>query len=245
MSDTKLSKQSHQLALGLDLPDNALLDTYYPGNNKQALAHIKKMAQGLILQTPGDLFLYLWGASGSGRSHLLQGACNLASELNRSAMYLPMTEIIQQQNPDFLKHLEQLDLVCIDDIQIVAKNKIWEEALFHLYNRLRDKGRTYCVIAGSGPYKSLDIELADLQSRLGWGVTYHLHPLSDEEKFNALQLRAKTRGLELPLDVGQFILRRAARNMGELYQILEKLDKASMVAQRRLTIPFIKSLNLF
>lgn len=240
MSDIKLPKLSHQLALGLGLPDNALLETYYPGDNVQALTHIKKIARG-----EGEFFLYVWGNPGSGRSHLLQGACHLASERGRSAMYLPLAQIIHSQTPDILKQLEQLDLVCIDDIQVIAGNLIWEEALFHLYNRLRDGGRTHCVIAGSFPCNSLGIKLPDLRSRLAWGVTYQLHSLRDEDKFNALHLRAKMRGLELPLDVGQFILRRAARNMGELYQLLEKLDEASMAAQRRLTIPFIKSLNLF
>ncbi len=241
MSDRKLPELNRQLALGLGLPDNALLDTYYPGDNVQALTHIKKIARG-----QGDFFLYLWGNPGSGCSHLLQGACHLASEMNRSSMYLPLAQLYQQaQSPDILKHLEQLDLVCLDDIQVIAGNCIWEEALFHLYNRLRDGGRTHCVIAGMHPCKSLGIQLPDLQSRLAWGVTYHLHLLGDEDKFNALHLRAKMRGLDLPLDVGQFILRRAARNMGELYQLLEKLDEASMAAQRRLTIPFVKSLNLF
>lgn len=239
MLDTELSTCSQQLALNLGLPDNALLETYYPGDNTQVLTHIKQAARG-----KGDRFLYLWGPIGSGCSHLLQGACHFASEQGRSAMYLPLAQI-HNRGPALLHSLERLDLVCLDDIQAVAANKLWEEALFHLYNRIREGVRTYCIIASQQTPKNSGIRLADLQSRLAWGVTYQVHPLSDEDKLKALNLRAKMRGLELPLEVGHYILRRAARNMGELYQLLEKLDAASMAAQRRLTIPFIKSLNLF
>lgn len=238
MSDIELFSCS-QLTLELSLPDNALLETYYPGDNIQVLNHIKQAAQG-----KGDFFLYVWGPLGSGCSHLLQGACNIASDYGRSAMYLPLAQV-KNRDPSILNSLEQLDLVCLDDIQVIAGNLAWEEALFHLYNRMRDGGKTHCVIAGQQSPKNSGIQLADLQSRLAWGVTYQLHPLSDEDKFKALHLRAKMRGLELPLDVGQYILRRAARNMGELYHLLEKLDAASMAAQRRLTIPFVKSLHLF
>ena len=239
MSGIELLSFSQQLALGLNLPDNALLETYYPGENGQVLNHIKRMAQGR-----GDPFLYLWGPLGSGCSHLLQGACHFASELGRSAMYLPLAQI-HNREPSLLHSLERLDLICLDDIQVIAGNSVWEEALFHLYNRIRDGARTHCVIAGQQSPKNSGITLADLQSRLAWGVTYQLHSLADEDKLKALHLRAKMRGLDLPFDVGHYILRRAARNMGELYQLLEKLDAASMAAQRRLTIPFIKSLNLF
>lgn len=239
MSELELVFSAHQLTLGLTLPDNALLETYYPGDNTQVLMHIQQVAQG-----HGDFFLYIWGPLGSGCSHLLQGACHLASEQGRSAMYLPLDQV-KTRGPRILHSLEQLDLVCLDDIQAIAGDKEWEQALFHLYNRIRDGAKTHCIIAGHQPPKHCGIQLPDLQSRLAWGVTYQLHALKDEDKFKALHLRAKMRGLTLPLDVGQYILRRAARNMGELYQVLEKLDAASMAAQRRLTIPFVKSLNLF
>lgn len=238
-SSTDSSLPSQQLALGLSLPDNALLETYYPGGNTQVLNHIKQAARGR-----GDRFLYIWGPLGSGCSHLLQGACHFANERGRSAMYLPLAQI-HNRGPALLHSLERLDLVCLDDIQIIAANELWEEALFHLYNRIRESARTYCIIASQQTPKHSGIRLADLQSRLAWGVTYQVYPLEDEDKLKALNLRAKMRGLDLPSEVGHYILRRATRNMGELYQLLEKLDAASMAAQRRLTIPFIKSLNLF
>src|SRR5579871_3602537 len=160
MSDIELISYAQQLTLGLSLPDNALLETYYPGANVQVLNHLKRTAQG-----KGEPFVYIWGPLGSGCSHLLQGACHFASDLGRSAMYLPLAQI-KDSDPSLLHSLERLDLVCLDDIQAIAGNERWEEALFHLYNRIKDGGRTYCVIAAQQSPKNSGIRLADLQSRL-------------------------------------------------------------------------------
>ncbi len=93
---------------------------------------------------------------------------------------------------------------------------------------------------GDVPPAQLRVKLMDLKSRLGWGVVYHLHGLSDEQKLEALRLRAQGRGLELDGSVGRFLLRRCPRDMGQLFLMLEELDQASLAEQRRLTIPFVK-----
>ncbi|HKJ77017.1 MAG TPA: DnaA/Hda family protein, partial [Gammaproteobacteria bacterium] len=82
--------------------------------------------------------------------------------------------------------------------------------------------------------------LPDLVSRLGWGLIFHVRPLSDEQMIDALQLRARQRGLDLPADVARYLLRHYRRDMTSLASLLERLDHASLVAQRRLTIPFVK-----
>ena len=220
-----------QLPLKLALRDDCTLDTFYPGDNQQALTQIKQMAQGR-----GELFVYLWGREGVGRTHLLQGACYSAQR--RGAVYLSFADALQ--SPRVLEGLERLELVCLDDLEKMAGLPLWEEAFFHLYNRLRAVNRRLLVAAACAP-KALPVQLADLQSRLTWGITYQLQPLNDEQLLAALQLRAKERGLVLTQEVGTFLIRRCTRSMPDLYLLLEKLDKASLVAQRRLTIPFIKS----
>jgi DnaA family protein len=185
--------------------------------------------------------LSTWGAPGVGCTHLLQAACNRANQLNLAAMYLPL-EHLYHQSPTLLEGLENLDLICIDDMQCIAGLPQWEEALFHLYNRLRAAPNTCLLVAGTGPVNQLKINLADLSSRLQWGVVYQLHALSDEEIATALQIRAKARGLILTEEVAHYLIRRCPRTMSVLYQHLESLDKASMAAQRRLTIPFIKNI---
>ncbi|MNN71501.1 DnaA regulatory inactivator Hda [compost metagenome] len=111
--------------------------------------------------------------------------------------------------------------------------------MFHLFNRLRDSGRRLLLAASSSP-RELPIKLADLKSRLTLALIFQMRALSDEDKLRALQLRASRRGLQLSDEVGHFILTRGTRSMSALFDLLERLDQASLQAQRKLTIPFLK-----
>ena len=122
----------------------------------------------------------------------------------------------------------------------IAGNKNWERALFDLFNRVRDSGSTLLVAAEKRPAQS-GFDLADLASRLGWGVTYTLKPLDEGDVLQALTCRATARGLELPEETAQFLLRRFPRDLPSLFALFDALDAASLVEQRRLTIPFVKS----
>lgn len=225
---------SKQLPLGIALRDDCTLEGFYPGNNQEVLAMLARM-----VQKQGEQFIYMWGREGVGKSHLLQGACHAAAK-NSSALYIPLKTWLQTHSPQDLSGLERVELICIDDIDLATQSE-WQEALFYLFNRLRALNHRLIVAATVAP-KGLNCTLADLKSRLAWGITYPLHPLDDEALIGALQLRAKQRGLELSHEVGVFLLRRYARAMPQLYALLDHLDKASMAAQRRLTIPFIKSI---
>lgn len=222
-----------QLALPLGLRDDATFDNYFPATNAHCVTALNAASAG-----QGYPYIYLWGQLGAGRSHLLQAACHLAAQKNRTSVYLPLN--MPGLAPQILHDLEHIQLVCIDDIEAIAKNKLWEEALFYLYNRIRDTGQTL-LIAGAHPPQRLGLELPDLVSRLAWGVVFQLQVLSDEDKLAALMMRAKLRGLVLSDEVGQFLLRRCPRNMTQLFSILDTLDAASLQAQRKLTIPFVKS----
>lgn len=155
-------------------------------------------------------------------------------------MYLPLAELAEH-GPQLLDNVEFCDLLCLDDIQAVAGQRHWEEALFHAFNRLRDAGKQLLIAANAAP-RELGVELPDLQSRLSLALVFQLHELSDDDKLRALQLRASRRGLRLPDDVGRFILARSVRSMTVLFDTLEQLDHASLQAQRKLTIPFLKKL---
>jgi len=223
-----------QLPLGVLLRDDATLESYYGGQNAQALASIGAVARGL-----GEQYLYLWGEPGVGCTHLLQGACHEAYAQGRAAFYVPMAVEVHQ-SPQILEGLESLDLVCLDDIQAIAGCPAWEESVFHLFNRIREIGHTNLVIAGQAPPTLLGLGLPDLRSRLGWGVVYRLHPLQENEMLEALKVRAHARGLVLTEEVSQYLMRHYARSMPALYRLLDRLDQASLAAQRKLTIPFIK-----
>lgn len=173
------------------------------------------------------------------KTHLLQAACHLAGAQGQTVAYVPLAQA-GEFPPAMLEGLEQLALVCIDDIQSIAAQPAWETALFHLYNRLRDKGAR-CMIAGNAAPGNLALKLPDLASRLAWGLVLRLTALDDEGLLAALRLRARNRGLDMPEDVAQFLLRRHSRDMPALFALLERLDHASLAAQRRLTIPFVRS----
>jgi len=140
-----------------------------------------------------------------------------------------------------LEGLEQQAVVTVDDVHAIAGQAAWEEALFHLFNRLREAGNRLVVSARGAP-AALNLQLPDLVSRLGWGPVFQLQPLDDDGKRAALQLRARQRGMELPDEVAWYLLRRSPRDMDSLFELLQRLDVASLAAQRRLTIPFVRGL---
>jgi DnaA family protein len=135
--------------------------------------------------------------------------------------------------------LEALDLVCIDDVQLIAGHPQWEEALFDLFNRLRAAGGRL-LISGDQPPSSLSLELPDLTSRLSWGLVLRLRDLTDSDKQALLMHNARQRGMELPADVARYLVNRRERDLRSLLATIERLDTLSLAAQRKLTIPFVR-----
>ena len=149
-----------------------------------------------------------------------------------------MTELIAF-SPDIFEGLESRQLICIDDVHMIAGKAIWEEAFFHAYNRIQDAGGRLIVTANALP-KTLGFILPDVVSRLAWGMVFQLQLLTDAEKLQMLMLRAKQRGMLLSEEVAKFILTHCPRDMSALFAALDQLDKMSLAAQRKLTIPFVK-----
>ena len=218
---------SEQLTLGINLRDDATFDNYFSAENEAVIYNLK------IQNEP---YVFLFGDNGTGKSHLLQAACHEVGKKGLPVVYLPLTE--EGLMPAMLEGLENMSLIALDDIQEVIGNEEWEYALFNLYNRVREKN-VNMIVSSSLPLASLKIKLADLKSRLSWGPAFKLTALSDKDKQKALQQRAKNRGLELADDVVAYLLKRSPRDMNSLFALFEKLDKASMVEKRKLTIPFI------
>jgi DnaA family protein len=228
-----------QLPLTLQWPQHATFTDYLPSSKhadrgRLLLDQLRRQLSG------GESYIYLHGRHGCGRSHLLQAACQHASEHGYAPMYLPLQQLLCYTPNAVFDSLEQQSLVCLDDVQVIAGHDHWEEALFHLFNRLTTTG-TALLIAADRPVRTLPIQLADLASRLSSGASYYIPPLNDEQRLAVLQSRARQRGLQLTDDVAQFIHYRCQRDMATLMTILDHLDTASLRAQRRLTIPFVKA----
>ena len=223
-----------QLPLIFEPRERFTFDSFISGRNRLVVDLARAMAQG-----EGEKQMLVWADRGNGKSHLLQAVCNRASQLGMTVCYLPAGEIIG--GPVYiLDGLEQLDLVCIDDVEAMTQSRAWEEALFDLINRVRDAGKRVLLASGRS-LDSCEISLADLRSRLSWGPVFHLLELGDEDKMKAVQKRADQSGLELADNVASYLLTHYPRDLFDLFERLDHLDKASMAMQRRLTIPFIKS----
>lgn len=198
-----------QLLLDIQPPSAPTLDNFIPGSNAEAL-HSLKMA----LDGANDAhFIYLWGPSGSGKSHLLQACHDLALE-------------------------RSLPLSVVDDA-----NTLDEEAqieLFNYFNQLRASGG---ILITSGNAAPTQMGLRDdLATRLAWGLVYQLHPLTDEEKAQALRTHAKERGMKLPDDVVDYCLRHLRRDLPTLMAVLNALDKWSLTEKKPVTVPLLKKL---
>jgi len=222
-----------QLALNVRLRDDATLDNYLCADAAQALL---KALQGQLEQQ-GEPIIYLYGPAETGKSHLLQAACHLGE--GSPVVYLPLSELVDYPPQDVLQGVESMALVCLDDVQAVLGNEAWEQALFHFYNRAREQNCRLLVSADVAP-RELQLKLADLRSRLSWGIVYQLTALDDIDRKAILSFRAARRGLPLPPEVASYIVDRAPRALSALIDLLDKLDRASLVEQRALSIPFVK-----
>jgi DnaA family protein len=215
-----------QLALGIRLRAEARFASFWPGDNAEVVAALKAATAAP---------LWLWGAQGTGKTHLLQAVCAAAGE---TAAYFPLDRSLALP-PEALAGYERTPILCVDDVDAVAGDLAWERALFRLFNEAADLGSRLIFAAAAAPRQSLWL-LEDWRSRAAACIVYQLRELDDGGRIAALQLRAAQRGLQLPHETAEYLLKRMPRDLHSLFEVLDQLDEASLVAQRRLTIPFIR-----
>lgn len=222
-----------QLPLGLRLPATARFDNFIPGDNHTVLRAVEQLAT-----ESQSTALYLAGGADTGKTHLLQAACRAVEARNLQAAYLPLAELVRY-SPDCLEGLDQFALLALDDIDRCAGIGEWEEALFHLFNRLRESGGRW-LAGGRQTPEGAQLQLADLRTRLGWGGVFVLQPASDDLIAQILTQRARERGLEMSAEIVRYLQVRSTRELTGLLLILDRLDHAALAAQRRFTIPFVR-----
>ncbi len=215
-----------QLPLGVRPRAHAVFASFASGPNSELVA---------ALQGPGRDPLWLWGGSGSGKTHLLQAVCAQAGE---GAAYFPLDRAARLP-PEALGGYARCRVLCIDDAHAVGGDLDWERALFRLFN---EASESHCrlVFAAAAAPRQIGWRLEDWSSRAGACVVYHVRDLDEAGRGEALRLRAKQRGLELPVETLDYLMKRMPRDLRSLFDILDELDEASLVAQRRLTVPFIR-----
>jgi DnaA family protein len=219
------------MPLTLRAPADQRFDTFH---GQPALRDVVRAAA----TGSSDDWLFLEGAAGSGKTHLLLAACAAAGEQGRRAVYLPLAGFAGHL-ADMLPSQEGADLLCLDGLEAIAGRAADEEAIFHFHNRARAGGTTVLYAANTGS-AALGITLPDLETRLGQCTRLTLAPLDEAGRREVLRQRAARRGLELEDAVLDYLMRRVERDLGSLTALLDRLDRASLAAQRRITIPFLK-----
>ncbi|MGI9245873.1 MAG: DnaA regulatory inactivator Hda, partial [Steroidobacteraceae bacterium] len=213
-----------QLPLRVRLRDTARFDSFVSGPNREAVA--------VLQDRLGPRVIWLWGKPGSGKTHLLQAACAAAGERGETAAYF---DAGTAAGPAMLEGCDALDLVCIDGLDALASAAEWNAAIFRLHTLLQD-GHGRLAVASTVPPASVGFTLADLRSRLLAGSVHQLAELDEAGLCRALQLRAASRGLELADEAALYLVHRLPRDARSLFDMLDHLDQASLVAQRRLTV---------
>ncbi|HET9485001.1 MAG TPA: DnaA regulatory inactivator Hda [Xanthomonadales bacterium] len=220
-----------QLPLGLKFPAHQRIEEFVHGDNAAAVGALQRS-----LAQADAPWVFLAGAEGSGKTHLLIAACQL--DPARTAQYLPLA-MLGESAEAALMSLDRFDLVCIDDVQAIAGRRGAEIALFDVYNRARAQGATLVFAARHAPAR-LPLELPDLASRLSSCSQFVLKPLDEEARREVLKARAARRGFELDDPVLDFLFRRYPRDLGAMLELLDRLDRESLAAQRRITVPFLR-----
>jgi DnaA family protein len=221
-----------QLPLGLRFPPDQRLHSY-----RDAPPGLSALLSALAAGERSES-LFLSGASGSGKSHLLLAACAEVSAGGRAVAYLPL-KLFDARAADALAHQGAVQLACVDDVQAIAGDSAAEIALFDLHNRVRDGGGVLLYTADATP-SQLALALPDLRSRLAQCTQFALTVPNETQRRAILFERATARGLEIDDAVMDYLFRRAGRDLGTLTALLDRLDRASLAAQRRITVPFLR-----
>ncbi|MFI9651161.1 DnaA regulatory inactivator Hda [Guyparkeria halopsychrophila] len=222
-----------QIPLALDLVTPTSFEGFIGNENLLLKATLAEQATGA-----GEAQVLIHGPSGAGKSHLAQATCYHAGSMGRPAAYWPLRQL-GGQLAAASEQIEAFALAVIDDVDAVIGQAEGEFMLFDLINRAREAG-VPLLLTASHPPTELPVNLPDLASRLAWGAVMTVHLPGDGEKIELLRARAQARGLEMPHGTAQWMLGHLPRDVGTLLDALGRLDRESMIAKRRLTIPFLR-----
>ena len=223
-----------QTTIAIDRVTQASFDNFHAGDNQEAVTLLRE----LLDNPPAVASCYLWGARGTGKSHLLYAACKAVS----FSTYVPIMDLSLPF--DCLVGLETSRLVCVDDIQAIAHQMDWEKQLLALVENIAAQGNLL-VLTGNCPPDQLDFKLKDLVNRLKGRQVIKLSPATDQTKVNILVERAAARGLVIEESVANYILRHYSREMHAVIRILDRILHASLENRRRITIPFLREMDEF
>jgi DnaA family protein len=225
------AKGVRQLALGVGLNAGRRFNNFVASGNEPIISALQALLRG---QLTGHI--YLSGGAGTGKTHLLQACCAAAADGGGRVAYLPLSERTQLDE-SLLHNLAQARVVCIDDVDQIARDARWERAVFSLYNDADLAGVPMVFAGRNGPGS---VNLADLRSRLSAALRLDLCTPSDAHRAAVLGQRATDLGIELGADVLAYVLARQSRDLGDLVALVESLDRYALAAKRRVTVALVR-----
>ncbi len=222
-----------QLPLPLSFDKRFSLDNYIAPN----AGYLREQLRGLFDAT-GESLIGLCGSADSGKTHLLNACAHYARDCDLSYHLFDAAQLVNA-TADGFNELPADSLVGVDNLDLLAGHRAWEQQFFQLINRVR-AGELRFIFSLSRPPRDIGFRLPDLKSRLMWGLLITLHSPDDGQLEDILKTRASLLGLDLPQDVVNYLLSHFSRKLSDQIQLLHRLDHAAMSQQRRLTIPFIR-----
>jgi len=206
-------------------------DFYINKNNLDLVNNLKDKDAGDII---------ILGKSHSGKTHLLQSLCNYYNEMNKSSFYLPITKAIEYDS-SVLDSINEMDLICIDDIDFLAQNNEWERAIFNLINQSQQTS-SRIIFSSSQPLMDAAFDLQDLLSRLNKLLIYNLINLQNEDINDAIDIIVKHNSINIGKKEIQYILNHTKRDIAHLKELLIEVDGLSLATKKKITIPLIKEI---
>jgi DnaA-homolog protein len=226
---------AEQIPLDFEFRANKTFADYFPAANQEVVSHLQRCIAGT-----GEAQIFLWGHHGQGKSHLLQACCHDMQQQGLRSFYYDLSPANLTDSDVFIG-LDHCDLVCLDNIEHLAGKADWELAFFNFFNRHRDLGQKL-ILSAARPPGEITLCLADLKTRINWGLTLKLQPFSDPDQIAALIFKADKMGFDLSTSAGHFLLTHYHRDLESLWALLDTLDRASLIAKRKLTLPFLKQI---
>ena len=222
-----------QLTLNLAPPPAPTLDNFVPGANAEALAAVR----ALRTPRPGQTrFLYLWGLTGSGRTHLLHALADAAPDPD--SLHPIASRLLTPASPenDFV-YDPAIRRWLIDDCDRLDAAR--QAATFHLFQAVQACPDAVLAAAGQQAPAHLQV-MPELATRLGWGLVLQLKPLSDADTATALARTLSERGLSCSPEVIPWLMTHGPRNLGHLRALIDALDAFALARKRAITLPLLR-----
>ena len=221
-----------QLALQIQINERASLNNFFVSKNNIKTIQILK---NIVLNSNNGVQIFIDDLGSNGKSYLLQAICNDFSNSNNSSIYIPMQEAINL-DPSILDGVSELNLICIDDVDLINKRREWEIALFNLINECYEKE---CFLLLSGSINKLEV-ISDLVSRIKKMETLRLEAINDDELLEATQAISKNLNIEISDKNMNYLINNSKRDIKTIFRTLSQLERESLERKKSIGLNLIK-----